>query len=75
MNWALRCGPYIVLIFVALVALVALVMLVARVHLNNFFMSIIVALHELCNNRSLTRDTITLPAQLKPMLYLITQDS
>ena len=75
MNWALRCGPSIVLIFVALVALVALVMLVARVHPNNFFMSIIVALHELCNNLSLTRDTITLPAQLKPMLYLITQDS
>jgi len=30
MNWALRCGPYIVLIFVALVALVALVSDVAR---------------------------------------------
>ncbi len=29
MNWALRCGPSIVLIFVALVALVAVVMLVA----------------------------------------------
>jgi high-affinity nickel permease len=75
MNWALRCGPYVVLIIVALVALVAVVMLVARVHPNNFFISITVALYGLCNNHSLTRDTITSAAQLKRMLYLITQDS
>jgi len=31
MNWALRCGPSIVLIFVALVALVALVAVVMLV--------------------------------------------